>query len=224
MRSESIKSRAMELYTYFRSSAAYRVRIALNLKGLKADYRFVHLVKEGGEQHRSEYLAVNPQGLVPALADKGHVLTQSLAIIEYLEETHPQPPLFPKDALGRARVRALAQIVACDIHPLNNQRILKYLEKEFRADEAARNTWYRHWIVEGFNALDKLLDGSPATGKFCHGDQPTLADVCLVPQVFNARRFKIDLGSFPSIERINAACLALQAFADAAPERQPDAA
>ncbi|MDE2024740.1 MAG: maleylacetoacetate isomerase [Gammaproteobacteria bacterium] len=214
----------MELYTYFRSSAAYRVRIALNLKGLKADYRFVHLVKEGGEQHRSEYLAVNPQGLVPALADKGHVLTQSLAIIEYLEETHPQPPLFPKDALGRARVRALAQIVACDIHPLNNQRILKYLEKEFRADEAARNTWYRHWIVEGFNALDKLLDGSPATGKFCHGDQPTLADVCLVPQVFNARRFKIDLGSFPSIERINAACLALQAFADAAPERQPDAA
>ncbi|MDE2274447.1 MAG: maleylacetoacetate isomerase [Gammaproteobacteria bacterium] len=214
----------MELYTYFRSSAAYRVRIALNLKGLKADYRFVHLVKEGGEQHRSEYLAVNPQGLVPALADKGHVLTQSLAIIEYLDETHPQPPLFPKDALGRARVRALAQIVACDIHPLNNQRILKYLEKEFRADEAARNTWYRHWIVEGFNALDKLLDGSPATGKFCHGDQPTLADVCLVPQVFNARRFKIDLGSFPSIERINAACLALQAFADAAPERQPDAA
>ncbi|MGH8293864.1 MAG: maleylacetoacetate isomerase [Gammaproteobacteria bacterium] len=214
----------MELYTYFRSSAAYRVRIALNLKGLKADYRYVHLVKDGGQQHQPEYLALNPQGLVPALVDKGHVLTQSLAIIEYLDETHPQPPLLPKDAPGRARVRALAQIVACDIHPVNNQRILKYLEKEFRADEAARNTWYRHWIVEGFNALDNLLGSSPATGKFCHGDQPTLADVCLVPQVFNARRFKIDLASFPAIERINNACLALQAFADAAPERQPDAA
>lgn len=213
----------MELYTYFRSSAAYRVRIALNLKGLKADYRYVHLVKDGGQQHQPEYLAVNPQGLVPTLVDKGHVLTQSLAIIEYLDETHPQPPLLPKDALGRARVRALAQVVACDIHPVNNQRILKYLEKEFRADEAARNAWYRHWIVEGFNALDKMLDGSPATGRFCHGDQPTLADVCLVPQVFNARRFRIDLGSFPAIERINDACLALQAFADAVPERQPDA-
>lgn len=213
----------MELYTYFRSSAAYRVRIALNLKGLKADHRYVHLVKDGGQQHQPEYLALNPQGLVPALVDKGHVLTQSLAIIEYLDETHPQPPLLPKDAPGRARVRALAQIVACDIHPVNNQRILKYLEKEFRADEAARSKWYRHWIVEGFNALDKLLGSSPATGKFCHGDQPTLADICLVPQVFNARRFKIDLASFPAIERINAACLALAAFADAAPDRQPDA-
>lgn len=213
----------MEFYTYFRSSAAYRVRIALNLKGLKADYRYVHLVKDGGQQHQPEYLALNPQGLVPALVDKGHVLTQSLAIIEYLDETHPQPPLLPKDAPGRARVRALAQIVACDIHPVNNQRILKYLEKEFRADEAARSKWYRHWIVEGFNALDKLLGSSPATGKFCHGDQPTLADICLVPQVFNARRFKIDLASFPAIERINATCLALAAFADAAPDRQPDA-
>lgn len=213
----------MELYTYFRSSAAYRVRIALNLKGLKADYRYVHLVKDGGQQHQPEYLALNPQGLVPALVDKGHVLTQSLAIIEYLDETHPQPPLLPKDAPGRARVRALAQIVACDIHPVNNQRILMYLEKEFRADEAARSKWYRHWIVEGFNALDKLLGSSPATGKFCHGDQPTLADICLVPQVFNARRFKIDLASFPAIERINATCLALAAFADAAPDRQPDA-
>lgn len=213
----------MELYTYFRSSAAYRVRIALNLKGLKADYRYVHLVKDGGQQHQPEYLALNPQGLVPALVDKGHVLTQSLAIIDYLDEAHPQPPLLPKDAFGRARVRALAQIVACDIHPINNQRILKYLENEFRADEAARSKWYRHWIVEGFNALDKLLGSSSATGKFCHGDQPTLADICLVPQVFNARRFKIDLASFPAIEHINNACLALQAFADAAPERQPDA-
>ncbi|MGA9853293.1 MAG: maleylacetoacetate isomerase [Gammaproteobacteria bacterium] len=213
----------MELYTYFRSSAAYRVRIALNLKGIKAEYRYVHLVKDGGQQHKPEYLRVNPQGLVPALADNGHVLTQSLAIIEYLEETHPQPPLLPKDALGRARVRALAQVVACDIHPVNNQRILKYLEKEFSADEMARNQWYRHWIIEGFSALEKLLSGNPATGKFCHGDQPTIADICLVPQVFNARRFAVDLAPFPTLKRIDEHCLALKTFVDAAPEKQPDA-
>ena len=213
----------MELYTYFRSSAAYRVRIALNLKGLKADYRYVHLVKDGGQQHKLEYLAVNPQGLVPALVDNGHVLTQSLAIIEYLEETHPHPPLLPKDALGRARVRALSQVVACDIHPVNNQRILKYLEQEFGADEAARDQWYRHWVIEGFSALEKLLAGNPATGKFSHGDQPTLADLCLVPQVFNANRFKIDMTPFLSIKRINDHCLTLKAFADAAPGKQQDA-
>ena len=213
----------MELYTYFRSSAAYRVRIALNLKGLKADYRYVHLVKDGGQQHKPEYLALNPQGLVPALVDHGQVLTQSLAIIEYLEETHPQPPLLPKDAMGRARVRALAQVVACDIHPLNNSRLLKYLERELHADETARNTWYRYWVVEGFMALEKLLAGNSRTGKFCHGDQPTLADICLVPQVFNARRFEIDLAPFPTIHRINDYCLTLQAFADASPEKQADA-
>lgn len=214
----------MELYTYFRSSAAYRVRITLNLKGLKADYRYVHLVKDGGQQHQPEYLAVNPQGLVPALVDNGHVLTQSLAIIEYLEEIYSNPPLLPKDALGRARVRALALVVACDIHPLNNSRILKYLEKDLGADEAARNQWYRHWIIEGFNALEKLLANNPATGKFCHGDQPTLADICLVPQVFNAKRFSVDLASYPAIRRINDQCLTLKAFADAAPEKQADAA
>ena len=212
----------MELYTYFRSSAAYRVRIALNLKGLKADYRYVHLVKDGGQQHKPEYLAVNPQGLVPALVDRGQVLTQSLAIIEYLEETHPQPSLLPKDALGRAQVRALAQVVACDIHPVNNQRILKYLETEFGADETARKLWYRHWIIEGFTALEKLLAGNPATGKCCHGDQPTMADICLVPQVFNARRFEVAMTAFPTIRRIDAYCLGLMAFADAAPEKQPD--
>ncbi len=217
------KKRHMELYTYFRSSAAYRVRIALHLKGLQADYRYVHLVKDGGQQHTLEYKAINPQGLVPALVDQGHVLTQSLAIIEYLEETHPKPPLLPKDASGRARVRALAQLIACDIHPVNNQRILKYLEKEFSADEAARNRWYRHWIIEGFNALEKLLSGNPATGKCCHGDQPTLADICLVPQVFNARRFEIDLAPFPTIRRIHDHCLTLKAFTDAAPEKQADA-
>ena len=213
----------MELYTYFRSSAAYRVRIALNLKGAKADYRYVHLVKDGGQQHKPGYLAVNPQGLVPALVDHGHVLTQSLAIIEYLEETHPQPPLLPKDPLGRARVRALAQVVACDIHPLNNSRLLKYLERELHADETARNTWYRHWVVEGFTALEKLLAGNSRTGKFCHGDQPTLADICLVPQVFNAKRFEIDLAPFPAIRRIHDHCLTLKAFTDATPEKQADA-
>ncbi len=213
----------MELYTYFRSSAAYRVRIALNLKGLKADYRYVHLVKDGGQQHKPEYLALNPQGLVPALVDHGQVLTQSLAIIEYLEETHLQPPLLPKDAPGRARVRALAQVVACDIHPLNNSRLLKYLERELHADEAARNTWYRYWVVEGFTALEKLLAGNSRTGKFCHGDQPTLADICLVPQVFNAKRFETDLAPFPTIRRIHDHCLTLKAFTDAAPEQQADA-
>lgn len=213
----------MQLYTYFRSSAAYRVRIALNLKGLKAEYRYVHLVKDGGQQHQPEYLAVNPQGLVPALADVEHVLTQSLAIIEYLEETHPQPPLLPRDALGRARVRALAQIVACDIHPLNNLRVLKYLEKQLAADEAARHSWYRHWVAEGFTALEKLLAGNPDTRQFCHGDQPTLADICLVPQVFNARRFEVDMTAFPAIQRINDYCLTLQAFSEASPEKQQDA-
>ncbi|MDE2196140.1 MAG: maleylacetoacetate isomerase [Gammaproteobacteria bacterium] len=214
----------MELYTYFRSSAAYRVRIALNLKGLMADYRYVHLVKDGGQQHKPEYLSVNPQGLVPVLVDRGHVLTQSLAIIEYLEETHPQPPLLPKDALGRARVRALAQVVACDMHPVNNQRILKYLETAFGADEAARKLWYRHWIIEGFKAMERLLTDNPDTGKFCHGARPTLADICLVPQVFNANRFEVDLTPYPAIKRINDHCLTLKAFADAAPEKQADVA
>lgn len=213
----------MELYTYFRSSAAYRVRIALNLKGLQADYRYVHLVKDGGEQHKPEYRTVNPQGLVPALADAGQVLTQSLAIIEYLEEIHPNPPLLPHNALGRARVRALAQVVVCDIHPLNNSRVLKYLEKEFGIDENGRKKWYRHWVAEGFTALEKLLTGNPDTGRFCHGDSPTLADLCLVPQVFNARRFEVDMKPFPVIARIDAECLKLAAFAGAAPAQQADA-
>lgn len=213
----------MELFTYFRSSAAYRVRIALNLKGLKADYRYVHLVKDGGQQHQPDYLKLNPQGLVPALVDDGQVLTQSLAIIEYLDETHPEPALLPKDAIGRARVRALAQIVACDIHPVNNLRILKYLETEFGVDEAARKKWYRHWILEGFTALEKSLADNPVTGKYCHGGQPTLADICLVPQVFNARRFEIDMKLFPVINRIDTECLKLNAFSDAAPEKQNDA-
>jgi maleylacetoacetate isomerase len=213
----------MQLFTYFRSSAAYRVRIALNLKGLRADYRYVHLVQDGGQQHKQDYLSVNPQGLVPALVDNGHVLTQSLAIIEYLEEIHPQPPLLPKDALGRARVRALAQVVACDIHPVNNQRIIKYLEKELGADEAARKRWIQRWVKDGFSALEKMLANDPATGRCCHGDQPSLADICLVPQVFNARRFEVDMSAFPVLQRIDAHCLSLKPFADAAPEKQADA-
>jgi maleylacetoacetate isomerase len=213
----------MELFTYFRSSAAYRVRIALNLKGLKAEPHFIHLVKGGGEQHKPEYRAVNPQGFVPALVDQGHTLTQSLAIIEYLEETHPEPRLLPKDSLGRARVRTLALIVACDIHPLNNSCIMQYLEQEFGADEAKRRRWVQRWITTGFAALEKLLAGNPATGKCCHGDTPTLADACLVPQVFNAKRFETDLAPFPTVSRINDHCLTLKPFIDAAPDKQPDA-
>ena len=213
----------MELFTYFRSSAVYRVRIALNLKGLKAEPRYVHLLKDGGQQHKPEFKAVNPQGFVPALVDEGHTLTQSLAIIEYLEETHPEPSLLPKDAVGRARVRALALLIACDIHPVNNQRIIKYLEKEFGADEARRKRWIQHWIVEGFAALEKLLADNPDTSKCCHGDTPTLADICLVPQVFNAKRFEVDMTAFSTIRRINDHCLTQKAFIDAAPDQQPDA-
>lgn len=212
----------MELYTYFRSSAAYRVRIALNLKGLQADYRYVHLVKDGGQHRKPEYLQLNPQGLVPALVDDGNVLTQSLAIIEYLDETHPTPPLLPADPAGRARVRALAQVVACEIHPVNNLRILKYLEKEFGIDEAGRKQWYRHWVAEGFTALEKMLADNPATGRFCHGNTPTIADLCLVPQVFNARRFDVDMSAFPAIVRIDAECMQFDAFIMSAPEQQRD--
>ena len=212
----------MELFTYFRSSAAYRARIVLNLKGLKADFRFVHLLKDGGQQHTPEFKAVNPQGFIPALVDQGHTLTQSLAIIEYVEETHPQPALLPKDPLGRARVRAMALLIACDIHPLNNQRILKYLEKEYGLDEARRKRWIQHWVTQGFEALEKLLADDPATGKCCHGDTPGVADVFLVPQMFNAKRFDTDLTPFPTLRRINEHCLTLKAFSDAAPDKQPD--
>lgn len=211
----------MELFTYFRSSAAYRARIALNLKGLKADYRFVHLVKDGGQQHRPEFKAVNPQGFVPALVDGGHTITQSIAIIEYLEETHPNPPLLPKDPVGRARVRALALAIACDIHPLQNTRVTKYLEKEFHVDEAARKQWIVRWITEGFTALEKLL-AEGGTGKCCHGDTPTLADVLLVPQMFSARRFGVDVTPFKTLLRIDEYCQSIKAFQDAAPRNQPD--
>lgn len=213
----------MQLYTYFRSTAAYRVRIALNLKGVGADCRFVHLVRDGGEQHKEAYRKLNPQELVPTLVDGGAPIAQSLAIIEYLEEKYPQPPLLPKDVAGRARVRALAQTVACDIHPLNNLRVLQYMERELGVDKPARDRWYRHWVQEGFEALESMLASSPATGRYCHGDTPGLADACLVPQVFNARRFDCGLEPFPTIARIEGACLELEAFVNATPENQPDA-
>lgn len=214
----------LKLYSYFRSSAAYRVRIALNLKGLPYETVPVHLLRGGGEQLMPVYRNVNPEALVPALID-GDLppLSQSLAIIEYLEETHPAPPLLPADAMGRARVRSLALAVACDIHPLNNLRVLRYLAKELGIEEEARNTWYRHWIDIGLGAIEAQLAASPATGRFCHGDTPTVADLCLVPQVANAQRLNCDLSAMPTVTRINDACLALEAFKNAMPAMQPDA-
>ena len=211
------------LYGYWRSSAAYRVRIALNLKGLGYDNRPVHLVRDGGEQHAPAYAAMNPQQMVHCLRDGDRVLTQSLAIMEYLEEVHPEPPLLPADARGRAHARAMAQLVACDVHPLGNLRVLQYLERELGADEAQRGAWSRHWIATGFAALEAMLAGNAATGRFCHGEMPGLADACLVPQVYNARRWKLPLDDYPTIRRIDAACNELEAFRAAAPEAQPDA-
>jgi len=213
----------MKLYDYFRSSAAYRVRIALNLKGVEPDERtFVHL--RMGSQRAQDYLALNPQGLVPALALDDHaVLTQSLAIIEYLDETHREPPLLPDDSVGRARVRAIALSIACEIHPLDNLRVLNYLIGTLGVSREQKDGWYRYWIDVGFEALEKTLARDAATGRFCHGDTPTLADVCLVPQMANARRFEIDLSPYPTLIRIESACHALPAFAAAAPARQPDA-
>jgi len=213
----------MRLYDYFRSSAAYRVRIALNLKGVVPTERtFVHL--RMGSQRAQDYLALNPQGLVPALElDDGRVLTQSLAIVEYLDETHPTPPLLPADAAGRARVRAIALNIACEIHPLNNLRVLNYLTGTLGTNDAQRNGWYKYWVDVGFEALERQLERDDDTGTFCHGETPTLADVCLVPQLANARRFKIDVSPYPTLVRIESACNALPAFAQAAPSRQPDA-
>jgi maleylacetoacetate isomerase len=212
----------VKLYDYFRSSAAYRVRIALNLKGRAPARVFVHL--RHGAQREDDYLALNPQGLVPTLVtDGGDVLTQSLAIVEWLDETYREPPLLPSDADGRARVRALALAVACDIHPLNNLRVLDYLSGTLGASEEQRQGWYKYWIDVGLEALEARLAREKETGRFCHGDSPTIADVCLVPQLANARRVAFDFAPYPTLLRIEAACNALPAFADAAPARQPDA-
>ena len=213
----------MKLHTYFRSSAAYRVRIALHLKGLDYEAVPVHLVRGGGEHRQPAYLGLNPAGLVPALEDQGQVLTQSLAIVEYLEETHPQPALLPAAALDRARVRAIAQAIACDIHPVNNLRVLQYLTRELGASEEQKNAWYRHWVGVGLQAVEAMLAGDARTGAFCHGDTPGLADCCLVPQVFNARRFGCELSAMPTVLRIADHCAGLEAFRRAAPEAQPDA-
>lgn len=213
----------LKLYTYFRSSAAYRVRCALNLKGMNWEAVPVHLVRDGGEQNQPAYRARSPLGTVPALETEAGVITQSLAIIEYLEETQPQPSLLPASAEGRARVRAIAQTIACDIHPVNNLRVLQYLGRYFGATQEQKDAWYQHWVNEGLAAVEKLLAGHPATGTFCHGEMPTMADCCLVPQVFNARRFNCPLDALPTIRRIVDACEQLPAFQNAAPARQPDA-
>jgi maleylpyruvate isomerase len=210
----------VKLYSYFRSSAAYRARIALNLKGLAYETAPVHLIKDGGHNKRPEFRAVNPQMRVPALvAPTGEVLIQSLAIIEYLDEIHPEPPLLPKDAVGRAQARALAQIIACDIHPLNNVAPLRYLKNEMHQEQSAIDAWYHHWILAGFDALEALVRPGP----YACGTQVTIADIFLVPQVANARRLKVPLNRFPKIVGIDAACLALPAFDRARPENQPDA-
>lgn len=213
----------LSLHSYWRSSAAYRVRIGLNLKDLPYDIVSVHLVREGGDQHRAEYAETNPQRLVPVLQHGQRMLRQSLAILEYLDEMWPEPALLPATARDRQRVRALAQLVACDIHPLNNLRVLQYFEHDWGVPQPEREVWIRHWITEGFAAFEALLQGNPSTGEFCDGHAPTIADCCLVPQVYNARRFSIDMSPYPTIARIEAACLALPAFDAARPERQPDA-
>jgi maleylacetoacetate isomerase len=210
----------MLLYDYFRSSAAYRVRIALNLKGVKPGQKSIHLRK--GEQRGADYKSVNPQGLVPTLElDDGTRLTQSLAIMEWLDEKYPEPPLLPRDSVARAHCRAIALAIACDIHPLNNTRVLAYLEKDLALDQETRDTWYRHWIIEGFTAIEAQLRG--VKGKFACGDQPTIADICIVPQVANAHRVKTPLDAFPRIREVNDNCLKLKAFADARPESHPHA-
>ncbi|MBI1779692.1 MAG: maleylacetoacetate isomerase [Proteobacteria bacterium] len=211
----------MKLYGYFRSSAAFRVRIALGLKNLDYENVFIHLRK--GDQSTPSFLGHNPQGLVPALADGAALLTQSLAIIEYLDETRPHPPLMPSTPVERARVRALAQVVACDIHPIDNLRVLTYLTGDLGVSEANLQRWYNHWIQIGFQAMESMLAGHPSTGRFCHGDTPGLADICLVPQAFNARRFQLDMSGFPTIRRIVEAAMALAPFDQAQPSKQPDA-
>jgi maleylacetoacetate isomerase len=214
---------ALRLHTYWRSSAAYRVRIALALKGLEYESVPRHLLRDGGEQKLPDYLALNPQGLVPALEDDGVVVTQSLAICEYLEECFPEPPLLPEGPRARAEVRAMALVVACDIHPLNNLRVLQHLRAEFGQDDAGVARWARHWIGRGFDAFERLVLRHSTDGRHCHGASVTLADVCLVPQVANARRVALDLAPWPKLAAVTAHLESLPAFAAARPEAQPDA-
>jgi maleylacetoacetate isomerase len=213
----------LKLHSYFRSSAAYRCRIALNLKGVAHEMAYVHLLKDGGQHNAPSYRSLNPQGLVPALEHDGRVLTQSLAIVEYLDEIHPEPPLLPGDAFERARIRAFAQAIACDIHPIDNLRVLNYLKGPMGQQQPAVDAWYRHWVQVGLEACEALLPDGGARSRFCFGDSPTLADVCLIPQIYNARRFKCDLSAVPRLVAIDEAARALPAFAAAAPDVQGDA-
>lgn len=213
----------MKLYTFFRSSASYRVRIALNLKSIPYEQAAIHLRRGGGEQFSSAYKAINPQALVPALEDNGRIFTQSLAIIEYLEETHPNPPLLPTDAADKALVRSMAMVIACEVHPIQNLRVLNYVKKEYGQTDERVNRWAQHWIDLGLTALERMVLAQPKRGQFCFGGTPTLADICLIPQLGNARRYGCDVSKYPTIMTIEKNCMELPAFADAAPEKQPDA-
>ena len=213
----------MKLYTFFRSSASYRVRIALNLKAIGCEQAPIHLRRGGGEQLMPAYTAINPQALVPTLEDNGRILTQSLAIIEYLEETHPNPPLLPKDPADKALVRSMALVIACEVHPIQNLRVLNYVKATYNQTDEQVNKWAQHWIDLGLAALQEMIVAQPKRGKFCFGDVPTLADVCLIPQLGNARRYGCDLSKYPTILEIENNCNAILAFANAAPEKQPDA-
>ena len=213
----------MKLYTFFRSSASFRVRIALNLKGITYEQVPIHLRRGGGEQLQAVYKAINPQALVPALEDGGRILTQSLAIIEYLDEKYPYPPLLPKDPADKALVRSMALIIACEVHPIQNLRVLKHVKSAYQQSDEEVNKWAQHWISLGLASLEQMIVAQPAPGKFCFGDTPTIADICLAPQLGNARRYGCDLSLYPAILSIETNCLALAAFAEAAPERQADA-
>ncbi len=213
----------IQFHGYFRSSAAYRCRIAFNLKGLAYDFASVHLRRNGGEQKSAGYRALNPQALVPTIKAGELILGQSLAIIEWLDETHPEPALLPSDKNLRAEVRAFAQVIACDIHPLQNLRVLEYLKSELGQDQAAADSWCRQWIGDGLRACEEILARAGTSTRFCFGETPSVADICLIPQIFSAERFSVDLSELPRIREINAACQALAAFADAHPTRQPDA-
>jgi maleylacetoacetate isomerase len=212
----------LTLYGYFRSSAAYRVRIALNYKDIDYDQQFIHLVRDGGQQFSADYKKINPQSLVPTLIKDNKAYTQSLAIIEYLEEKYPEPALLPPNAEGKSQVRALAQIIACDIHPLNNRRVLKYFSEVLHLSEDQQHAWIQHWIQTGFSALEKMLMASNKTNDFCYGATPTMADICLIPQMYNAQRFNCPLDDYPILSRINENCLKLPAFQKAHPSKQPD--
>lgn len=212
----------VKLYSYFRSSAAYRVRIALNLKRIPYEYKAVHLLRDGGEQHSVEYTELNPQALVPTLVDGSTVLSQSLAIIEYLDEAYPEPqPLLPTSVLARATARELALLVACDVHPLNNLRVLRYLSRNLSIEQEQIDRWYIHWIETGFKAFEQILEKT--AGDYCLGDAPTIADCCLIPQIYNAQRFEVDLSPYPNILRVYNTCQSVPAFVQAHPEKQPDA-